>query len=305
MRRDHWLREIEKLDPETDYEEISRIVGTYEFPWDIQQALSLALFRTYAVPSIGRLLYDTGAFTGNVQKRHDDTLLILFSMAIEGLDSPDGHAAVRRMNQMHGSYDISNDDLRYVLSAFVVTPVRWLKAYGWRKGIPAEELAGVRYYQRLGNLMGITGIPETYEEFADLLDDYEAEHFSFDEKSLAVADSTLKLFETFYPRPARMAANTLLRALMDDRLLEAFHYKKPSAPVVFFAHKLMRLRARIVALKRPRTSPKGVADFREVRSYPNGFSIDELGTFPAGCPIPQGQSPRGQSQRGRAPRVGD
>ena len=291
-RRDHWLREIEKLDPETDYEEISRIVGTYEFPWDIQQSLSLALFRTYAVPSIGRLLYDTGGFTGNVQKRHDDTLLILFSMAIEGLDSADGHAAVRRMNQMHGAYDISNDDMRYVLSAFVVTPTRWLERYGWRKGIPAEKLAGVRYYQRLGKLMGITGIPETYEEFEVLLDSYEADNFAFDEKSLAVADSTLELFETFYPRPLRRVANALLRALMDDHLLEAFNYKKPSTPVVLLAHKLMRLRARIVALKSPRMVPKGLADFREVRSYPNGFSLDELGTFPLGCPVPSEKSAR-------------
>jgi len=141
MRRGHWLREIEKLDPEKDYEEISRIVGSYEFPWEVQQSLSLALFRTYAVPSIGRLFYVTGAFTGDVQKRHDDTLLILYSMAIDGLESSRGRAAVKRMNQMHGSYDISNEDMRYVLSAFVVTPTRWIKQYGWRKGIPAEQLA--------------------------------------------------------------------------------------------------------------------------------------------------------------------
>ena len=96
LSRDHWIREIENLDPETDYEEISRIAGSCEFPWDVQQSLSLALFRTYAVPSIGRLLYDTGAFTGEVQKRHDDTLLILFSIANEGLDSVEGHSAVRR-----------------------------------------------------------------------------------------------------------------------------------------------------------------------------------------------------------------
>ncbi len=69
MRRDHWQREIARLDPEKDFEEISRIVSYYEFPWDIQQSLSFALFRTYAVPSIGRLLYDTGEFTTHTQKR--------------------------------------------------------------------------------------------------------------------------------------------------------------------------------------------------------------------------------------------
>ena len=53
-----------------------------------------------------------------------DTALVLESVLVEGMESTDGRAAVRRMNQMHGSYDISNDDLRYVLSTFVVTPQR-------------------------------------------------------------------------------------------------------------------------------------------------------------------------------------
>jgi len=53
MARDHWQRRIEALDPETDYAEIYRIMAGHEFPWDMTQALGLALYRTYAVPSIG------------------------------------------------------------------------------------------------------------------------------------------------------------------------------------------------------------------------------------------------------------
>lgn len=34
MRRDHWQRKIAELDPETQYEDISRIAFYYEFPWD-------------------------------------------------------------------------------------------------------------------------------------------------------------------------------------------------------------------------------------------------------------------------------
>ncbi|MGZ5367598.1 MAG: oxygenase MpaB family protein, partial [Aeromicrobium sp.] len=151
----------------------------------------------------------------------------------------------------------------------------------------------VRYYQRLGQLMGIKDIPETYEEFEELLDTYEAEHFVFDEKSLAVADATLQLFASFYPKPARKAANALLRSLMDDHLLEAFHYPKPSRPVVFLSRKLLRLRARIVALMPPRVSPKRLEDFREVRSYPGGFRLEELGTFPVGCPVPHDRAAGG------------
>ena len=42
-----------------------------------------------------------------------------------GFDSDEGKTAIRRINQMHRSYDISNDDLRYVLATFVVVPKRW------------------------------------------------------------------------------------------------------------------------------------------------------------------------------------
>ena len=51
MGRFDVLRRIEELDPARDFAEIYRLMGTtYEFPWDMNQALSFALFRTYAVP---------------------------------------------------------------------------------------------------------------------------------------------------------------------------------------------------------------------------------------------------------------
>ena len=130
MKRYDLRSRTDRLDPETDYEEMSRILAAQEFPWDINQALSFALFRTYAVPSIGKLLFSTGEFTDKVQKRYDDTSLILDAILEHGLSSTEGRKSVRRMNQMHGSYDISNDDMLYVLATFVVTPVRWLDEYG-------------------------------------------------------------------------------------------------------------------------------------------------------------------------------
>ncbi len=53
------LRQIRRLDPEKDFLAIYRLSTVYEFPWDFTRALELALYRTYAVPSIGRLLSRT------------------------------------------------------------------------------------------------------------------------------------------------------------------------------------------------------------------------------------------------------
>ena len=165
MDRQHWSRQISRLDPATDYHKIYRILVTREFPWDMNQSLSFALYRTYAVPSIGGLLRATGEFTERTQKRYDDTALILDTIEY-GLSSTPGRAALRRMNQMHGAYDISNDDKLYVLSTFVVMPIRWLDKYGWRPLTAAERVASVNYYRELGRHMGIRGIPQTGEQFA-------------------------------------------------------------------------------------------------------------------------------------------
>src|SRR3712207_5661743 len=105
----HFADRSLELDPVADHREISLGVSAHDYPWDTVQALSFALFRTYAVPSIGSLLDRTGEFTGRVQKRYDDTGLLLEEVQRHGLDSRRGRDAVRRVNQMHGTYDISDD----------------------------------------------------------------------------------------------------------------------------------------------------------------------------------------------------
>ncbi|WP_269305610.1 oxygenase MpaB family protein [Aeromicrobium sp. HA] len=266
------------LDPEVDYEEIARLFGQYDFPWDLEQALSFALFRTYAVPSIGRLLYETGHFGTDTQRRHDDTALLLGEIVDQGLESTPGRAAIRRMNQMHGRYDISNDDMRYVLATFVVMPNRWVNRYGFRRTTPIEDVAGVNYYRRLGRLMGIADLPTDLAGFERLLDDYEAEHFRFDPRSRAVADATLDLLTTFYPRPLAPAVRRFSIAIMDPHLREAFGYEHPPAWFERLSHGALGLRGRVVRLLPERTEPRRVRDSSRIKSYPGGFLIENLGT---------------------------
>ncbi len=286
MRRDHWKVRNESLDPETDYAEIVRNLATHEFPWDTIQALSFALFRTYAVPGIGRLLDETGAFRDDVQKRYDDTTLLLEPPGLLGFDHPDSRTAIRRINQMHRSYDIPNHELRYVLSTFVVVPKRWNDDYGKRPLTRHEIDATVAYYRTLGKHMAITDLPETFEEFEELMDSYEAEHFAFDPGGRRVADVTLGLVTSFYPKPLAKAVEVFSRALMDEPLLRAFGYDVPHPLVVRASRGALKARARLLRLAPPRRKPKTVADFSFVRSYPDGFDLAELGTFPPGCPVP-------------------
>ncbi|TQN32736.1 uncharacterized protein DUF2236 [Haloactinospora alba] len=288
MKRFDWYTETHRLDARTDCRRITQILSMHEFPWDMSQALGLALYRTYAVPSIGQLLGDTREFTERTQHRYDDTALILDAILAHGFEPGKGRDALRRMNQMHRSYDISNDDYLYVLSTFVVMPVVWLNdwGFGWRRLTEHEITANTNYYRELGRHMAIKDIPATYAEFHELLNSYEEKHFGYTEDGRAVSDATLNLMVDFYPSWQRPLVRPFTMALLDERLITAFSYDSPSRFWRFAARTALRTRARIVRFMPPREEPLLVENNGNIRSYPHGYDVNRIGSFPAKCPVP-------------------
>ena len=41
--------------------------------------------------------------------------------------------AIARLNEIHGKYNILNDDFLYTLSLFVVEPIKWVNKHEWRQ----------------------------------------------------------------------------------------------------------------------------------------------------------------------------
>ncbi|MEV0253380.1 oxygenase MpaB family protein [Streptomyces sp. NPDC050732] len=290
MKRFERLEQIMRLDPERDFLEIYRLTTAFEFPWDHTRALELALYRTYAVPSIGRLLAQTAELTERTQKRYDDTALLLDTVVEHGFDDDEGRTAIRRINQMHRSYDISNDDMRYVLCTFVVVPKRWIDTYGWRRLSRHETAAAAAYYRTLGRHMGIKEIPGSFEEFEDCLDAYEEANFGWDPGAREVSDATLDLMASWYPRPMAPLLRKATLALLDEPLLRAFRYEQPGAATRSVVRGVVRLRGRAVRLMPPRRAPHYARQNREIKGYPDGYEVAELGSFPVpgvrGCPVP-------------------
>ncbi|MFF4043394.1 oxygenase MpaB family protein [Streptomyces sp. NPDC001816] len=289
MKRFERLEQIRRMDPVADALEIYRLSVAFEFPWDYTRALELALYRTYAVPSIGRLLARTAELTERTQKRYDDTALLLDAVVEHGFTADEGRTAIRRINQMHRSYDISDDDMRYVLSTFVVVPRRWIDTYGWRRLSRHEVVATTEYYRTLGRHMGIPDIPETYEGFEALLDAYEEAHFDWDVQARRVSDATLDLMASWYPRPLAPLLRTATLALLDEPLLRAFHYEPPSQATSSLVRRAVRTRGRLVRLLPPRRTPHFARQNWEIKGYPNGYRLADLGTRPVpgtgACPV--------------------
>ncbi len=269
--------QVARLSPARDDQAIVRLCYTVEFPWDMARALELALFRTFAVPAVAELLATTGEFERRTQKRYDDTSILIGEFLAHGYDDERGRRAISRMNAIHARFAIANDTYLYVLSTFVCEPPRWLERFGWRTFSAAETEAGFRFWQRVGELMGIRAIPASYAQMDAFNRDYERRHFRHSAAGERIARATLDLMMGWYlPRPLRPLGQRALLALMDDPLLDAFGLARPAAPVRRLAERAMRVRARALRwLPRNRVETR-VQDLTW-RSYPDGYDIDELG----------------------------
>jgi hypothetical protein len=276
MRQSRVLPEILTLDPVNDHQRIVFLSTRYDFPFDTTRALEFALFRTYAVPSVAALLDRTGEFRARPQRRYDDTDIIVSELMEWGCDGDRGRRALRRMNQLHGRFDISNDDYLYVLSTFVYEPVRWNARFGWRPLCERERLGYFHFWRAVGGRMGIKEIPADYDAFEQFNRDYEQRHFRYTEASRRVGTATRELFAGWFPAPLRPLVRDAIHAMLDDPLRDAFGFPRPSAPMRRLAPAVMQARAGLLRHLPARRTPSYRTGMKH-RAHPNGYVIEELG----------------------------
>lgn len=294
LPRGYWQRYAAGLDPQDDWAMIYAVALEHEFPWDMEQSLSLALFRTFAVPEIGQLLDRTGEFTQRGQKRYDDTAIVLQEVGDFVGGESDDRTGVRRLNQMHGAYDIPNDQMIYVLATFVVVPMRWVDRYGYRPLSEGERDAALKYWQRVGRLMGIADIPPDLAGIEAYFDDYESRRFGYSDAGRRVADATIEVFASWYPAPLRGLLRLATVAMMDEPLRRALRYPDPPAWVDAAVRLGLRTRARLISHLPARRTRRRATDSPRLKGYPYGWDIARVGTFPpaqGGAPGEPGAAP--------------
>ena len=272
-RRYDVLREIRTLDPERDTDRIVWLTSRHEFPWDYTQGTGIAFLRDYGVPSISRLLQRTGQFERDGVKRYDDTLLFAEEAMAEGIESTRSHAALRRLNRIHGHYDIPNDEFRYVLATTIVGPVRWIDQFGWRHLDPVELSALARFTTRFGQLMGVRDLPTTYEGYLHLLTTYERERFAADPANRHVTEASLRIARATAPWPLKPFVRRITIALMDEPLRAALGLRRQPRWLEVAVRAGLRTRAGLLRLAPPRRA----AHRHRPSTYPLGYRLGDLG----------------------------
>jgi mpaB/rubber oxygenase-like protein len=266
-------------DPRRDCAEIARELARVAFPWDTTRSLELALFRTFASPRIGGLLHATKEFESRAQKRYDDTDLIVSEIVEYGYDSDRGRRAIARMNAIHGRFKIANNDFLYVLSTFVLEPIRWNARFGWRTMTEAERTAWFWFWREVGQRMGIAGIPEGLAELDRYNVAYERDAFRFTDANHRVAVATREMFARWFPAPLRPIVRRSIHALLDPPLLTAFGLAPASPWLQHAMGAALRARARVLRWLPKRRRAQLRTEIPRA-DYPNGYRIESLGPPP-------------------------
>jgi hypothetical protein len=269
------LAEIRTLDPydDEDRDRIVTLTGRYDLPWDFDQGLAIAFLRDYGVPSIARLLDKTREFEDHGIKRYDDTLIFQEESVADGVDSDRSRESLRRLNRIHGHYDIPNDEFQYVLATTIIGPVRWIGRYGWRQLDPIEVVAMTRFTTRFGELMGIKGLPSTYEGYLELLTSYERERFEFSPEAKRVTEATIRIGRANAPWFMKIGFRRVTIALMDEPLRRALGMEPQPQWLVRAVDRGLRLRGKALRFFPPRTTPYE----RDHRTYPKGYVLSQIG----------------------------
>lgn len=276
MFRSQALKRILTLDPRHDHQEIVYLSSAFEFPWDFERSLELALLRTFCIPSISAILDRSGEFAQRAEKRYDDTELILAEIVEDGYDGPRGSIALARLNAIHGRFRIQNEDYLYVLTTFIYEPIRWISQFGWRPLTEQERLGSFWFWYEIAARMGIHDVPDDYDTLEQFNRDYERAHMRPCETNRRVGVATRALFLSWFPRPVHPIAGAAIDALVDEPMRAALGYAHPPAGLRPLLHASLRLRGRCVGWLPPRRHPRLLTQ-RKRRSYPQGYQIDDLG----------------------------
>ena len=276
FRNKNVTTEILSLDPVNDHCRIVHLMTGYEFPWDVVRALEVALMQTFCSPRISGLLHRTGEFRKHGQKRYDDTALLVAEFMQNGYDGKRGREAITHINMIHGFYKIENAEYLFVLSTFVLLPIHWVDAYGWRKTTENERLALFYFFKAVGERMNIKNIPGSLDELEAFVAGYEKENVVAAETNHEVGNATVNIVKGWMPFFLRPFVMPVMKCLLDNNMLKALNYVPPPPLLKVLVKAAMRIRAACLRKITFKKYPSFVT-IEKNRTYPQGYEIVNLG----------------------------
>ena len=180
-------------------QEIYRSLFNMEFPLLFTKGIQLALFRTYAIPTISSLLDRTTLLSSSrtVPQRYSETWALFNEFALREWGSKAWLQGIARTRAIHGSYrksgKIREEDMLYTLAVVATQPVDLIQTWEWRKLTEVELHAVGTLYQGIAEALDID-----YETFFRKAALESAKRDSDDSKSASQQDDLSEVTSNLY-----------------------------------------------------------------------------------------------------------
>ncbi|HEY5260661.1 MAG TPA: oxygenase MpaB family protein, partial [Solirubrobacteraceae bacterium] len=258
-------RRIAALDPVEENEEAARLTFEvlYGDPIAIHASYLIGFSRQVAVPSIARVVYRGGGGENlrDVARRTDDSLALFGAFFRWGHSSPQGRAAIARMEQIHKRFVITDEQKLYTLATLIFEAERIGRQLGFNPFTANQREASWRFWRGVAEQMPLGGLPPTAGELWRWMLEYEREHWRYTDDGRHVVDRFFEDWTTrWFPRPVRGLGRQILLALMDEDLRAVLRLEGPSRRVEW----LLRASARAylpLTLVRPLPTDRSWMDY--------------------------------------------
>ena len=248
MKGRKWvMREIEKMDPETQYEEIISLFMQYTSDM-------FALHYTVVTGTMHNILPRSGAetlaYTNKIvrrpMKRNEDGLAFFWIWFGKGPSHPDTIASVKRLNQIHmqvakqlpGNFS-HNDEFVYTLAMIGIFNDRLLKKLGLG-GMPEKLKIAMHHELRdLSKLFMTEGglvhdFPEDFQGLHRFCEDFENRRGSYTSAATDVCNAMIADFATrWFPKPLQWFGRAMMIYGAQDVVIRQ-HRLKPLSPFTRF-----------------------------------------------------------------------
>ena len=271
------LRRIETLDPQVDHREITELFYTDFQSVMVAQGVSGFLF-TFAAPRMSRILSASKQVEHHTAKRFVDTSMLTGAVMKNGLEG-EGREAARRVNAMHRHYDIHPDDFIAVGCDVPVMSLELADRFGWREVSDAEREALVIHYSKEARAFGSHNpLPGTIAEMRAFWQNYLATELAFEPQNRVLSDALLAFMPSLVPPALKRLINPIVTAQVDPRILVACGLPVPSKIRKSFSNTMMKTIGKSDPKPDATVNERGVMDALKKQAYPNGWTIQTLGT---------------------------
>jgi len=191
----------------------------------------IALLKTMSIAHLVKQLYGASTLPSQTFSRLSKTRHFIKVLIQSNIDSPESKKIIEHINHVHAGITASNEDYLYVLSVFILEPMRLNRIIGKRCMQDAEITTLIAFWHAVGVRMNISNLPLTESCWITFQQNYEAKHQTYSPEGHALALKSLQeVVKLSLPFGIRSIAKQLILGAVTKQTLSSLGLKTPWLP---------------------------------------------------------------------------